>query len=232
MLIKRTHHRCRITMNERIPLRGALLAAVAVVLVAATSTALAAEESSDAIDRADIEASYSEIDGMIADLQAALVSAESALSEVKSMKVEDSNRMVNEFFQEMKDKVNLMLERLGPNSVLMDNLEGAKANVIVFKRWFERQPADFPNRDRQIVQLEQMLQEYDSLANEIIKGRQHARKALTELSRSHFIQVMELKVKSVEQSVEMTKRVLASLQSLGAGIRKIAEQEVPNVIPD
>ena len=209
-----------------------LLAAIAVVLISGTSTATVAQDQKNPLERADIEASYSEIDGMIAEMQGAVVTAETALKEVQKMKPADSNRMVNEFFQQMKGKVNLMLERLGPNSVLMDNLEGAKANVIVFKRWFERQPADFPNRDDQIMRLDETLEDYDTLADEIVKGRLDAQEALTMLSRAQFIRSIQRKVESVERSVEMTRRVLVALQGLGAGIRKVAEQEVPTTIPE
>ena len=222
-------------MTERISIHHALRAAFVVVLFSVTSTVIAAEEDADALARSDIEASYSEIDGMISDMEGALASAVSALDNVKTMKVEDGDAMVDGFFVQMKDKVGVMLDRLGPNSVLMDNLEGAKANVIVFKRWFERQPADFPNRDQQIVRLEQTLTDYDSLADQIAQGRQQAQEALTMLSRAQFYRRMEQKVQSVERSVEMTKRVLASLQGLGAGIRKVAEQDVPQpsqAIPD
>ena len=125
-------------MSRPTALRRALHVAVVIVLTSAMSTAIAIEEGVDALERSDIEASYSEIDGMITEMQGALASAEPALNDVRTMDLEDSNRMVDEFFQQMKHKVNVMLERLGPNSVLMDNLEGAKANVIVFKRWFER----------------------------------------------------------------------------------------------
>ena len=45
-------------------LRNALPATVAALAVAVASSAVAAEEGPDALDRADIEASYSEIDGM------------------------------------------------------------------------------------------------------------------------------------------------------------------------
>ncbi len=219
-------------MLEFLFFRDAMSATIAMVLVFGTSSAIAADADDNPLDRADITASYTEIDGMISDMQGALASAESALSDVKTMSVEDTNRTLNEFFQQMKDKVNLMLERLGPNSVLMDNLEGAKANVIVFKRWFERQPADFPNRDPQIMRLEQTLKDYDELADQIVKGRRDSQSALSLLARAQFIRIMEQKVASIERSVEMTRRVLDSLQSLGAGIRKVAEQEVPSSIPE
>ena len=117
-------------MTERFSFRVASYAAVAVLLISAASTSIAAEEGVDPLP-SDIEVSYSEIDSMIADMQGALASAESALDEVGIMKnPKESKAMVDGFFQQMKDKVNVMLDRLGPNSVLMDNLEGAKANLI------------------------------------------------------------------------------------------------------
>lgn len=82
------------------------------------------------------------------------------------------------------------------------------------------------------MRLDQTLTDYGSLADQIVKGRKEAQEALTMLSRAQFYRRMEQKVQSVERSVEMTKRVLLSLQSLGAGIRKVAEQEVPSPIPD
>ena len=234
MLIRRMQSGERATLSVHASRRLSSLAIAAIMLASAMSVAvlaIAAEESEDPLARSDIEAGYSEIDKMIVEMQGALATAEAALDNVKTMDVEDRSRAADEFFQTMKDKVHLMLERLGPNSVLMDNLEGAKANVIVFKRWFERQPADFPNRDQRIVQLDTALEEYDSLEAQIAQGRREAQKALTDLSRAQFYRRMEEKVQSVEMSVEMTRRVLTSLKGLGAGIRKVAEQEVPTPIP-
>ena len=222
-------------MIPRISLRNALSATAVTVTVAvavSVASSVAAEEGVDALERANIEASYSEINGMITDMQGALASAETALGDVKTMKVEDGKRSVNEFFKQMKGRVNVMLERLGPNSILMDNLEGAKANVIVFSRWYERQPADFPNRDKHIMRLEQTLEDYDNLADQIVDGRQDAHKALRDISRWEFLESLELKVQMVERSVTYTKDVLASLQRLGAGIRELGEQEVPEAIPE
>ncbi len=217
-------------MRQHTSLHRVLRVTFAILLLSVTSPIIATDENTDdtdALARSDIEASYSEINGMIVDMQGALASAETALDDVKTMEIVDSNAMVDKFFLEMKDKVNVMLERLGPNSVLMDNLEGVKANVIVFKRWYERQPANFPNRDQNIVRLEQTLVDYDRLADQMMKGRQEAQDALTMLSRAQFYRSIEQKVHSVERSVEVTKRVLVSLQGLGAGIRKVAEQDVP-----
>ena len=90
----------------------------------------------------------------------------------------------------------------------------------------------FRSRDQQIMRLEQTLEDYDTLADQIVKGRQDAQKALTDLSRAEFLQSLELKVQMVERSVTYAKDVLASLQRLGAGIREVAEQEVPEAIPE
>ena len=221
-------------MTERFSLRRTLFATVAVALFSATSTSIAAE-GVDAVGRSDIGASYSEVYQIVNDMQGAVATAESALDDVKTMTVQDGNARVSEYFQQMKGKVNGMLERLGPNSVLMDNLEGAKANVIVIKRWLERQPADFPTRDKQIVHLEQTLTDYDSLADQIVEGRLEAQRQLAELSRARFYASVEQMVKDIVESVETTKRVVVSLQGLSAAMRKVAEQELPQpqeTIPD
>lgn len=221
-------------MTERFSLRRTLHATVAVALFSATSTSIAAE-GVDALARSDIGASYSEIYQIVNDMLGAVATAESALDDVKTMTVQDGNARVSEYFKQMKDKVNGMLERLGPNSVLMDNQEGAKANVIVIKRWLERQPADFPNRDKQIVRLEQTLTDYDSLADQIVEGRLEAQQQLAELSRARFYADVDQMVKDIVESVETTKRVVVSLQSLSAAMHKVAEQELPQpqeTIPD
>ena len=221
-------------MTEQFSLRRMLHATVAITLFSATSTSIAAE-GEDALARSDIGASYSEIYQIINDMQGAVTTAESALDDVKNMTMDDGNARVNEYFKQMKDKVNGMLERLGPNSVLMDNLEGAKASVIVGKRWLARQPADFPNRDQQIVQMEQTLADYDDIADDIAAGRLEAQQQLANLSRARFYASVQQMVDDIVESVETTKRVVVSLQGLSAAMRKVAEQELPQpqgTIPD
>ena len=221
-------------MTERFLLRRTLHATVAVALFSATTTSIAAE-GVDALARSDIAASYSEVYQIINDMQGAVATAESALDDVKTMTVQDGKARVGEYFQQMKDKVNGMLEHLGPNSVLMDNLEGAKANVIVIKRWLERQPADFPNRDKQIVDLEQTLTDYDGLADQIAEGRLEAQQQLADLSRARFYASVEQMVKDIVKSVETTKRVVVSLEGLSAAMKKIEKKIGPppeGTIPD
>ena len=165
-------------------------------------------------------------------MEGAVTAAESALENVKTMEIEDGLAATDTLFGQLKDKVNGMLEGLAPNSVLMDNLEGAKANVIVLKRWFERQPPDYPNRDQLIMRLDDTITSYQGLTDQILAGRQEAQDALRELLRAQFYQSMELKVESAELSVEVTKRLVTSLQDLSTKIRHLAEQEVPQTIPN
>ena len=211
------------------PVRHILAVLIAGVLAAGTPAALAED---NVLEREDIETTYSELEKIIVDMEGAVTAAESALENVKTMEIEDGLAATDSLFGQLKDKVNGMLEGLAPNSVLMDNLEGAKANVIVLKRWFERQPPDYPNRDQLIMRLDDTITSYQGLSDQILAGRQEAQDALRELLRAQFYQSMELKVESAELSVEVTKRLVTSLQDLSTKIRQLAEQEVPQTIPN
>ena len=197
-------------------------------VLAATAQVGSGEE--NVLERESIETTYQELDKIIADLEGAITTAESALENVKSMALKDGRTVTDTLFGELKGKVNGMLDGLAPNSVLMDNLEGAKANVIVLKRWFERQPPGYPNRDQLIMRVDETIKSYGELTDLILAGRQDAQDALRELLRAQFYQSMELKVESAELSVEVTKRLVTSLRGLSTKIRQVAEQEVPNPI--
>ena len=207
---------------------------VPIVLFASALTAVAApclgEE--NVLERESIETTYAELNTIIADLEGAITTAESTLEDVKSMVLEDGRTTTDALFTELKGKVSGMLDGLAPNSVLMDNLEGAKANVIVLKRWFERQPPGYPNRDQLIMRVEETIKSYGELTDLILTGRQDAQDALRELLRAQFYQSMELKVESAELSVEVTKRLVTSLRGLSTKIRQVAEDEVPSPIPN
>ena len=210
------------------------LRCLCVVLFAGALAAMAPPglANENALERESIETTYAELNKIIADLEGAITTAESALENVKSMVLEDGRTVTDALFSELKGKVSGMLDGLAPNSVLMDNLEGAKANVIVLKRWFERQPPSYPNRDQLIMRVEETNKSYGELTDLILTGRQDAQDALRELLRAQFYQSMELKVESAELSVEVTKRLVTSLRDLSTKIRQVAEEEVPNPIPN
>ena len=184
----------------------------------------------NALERSSVDESYDEINDLIVNLQGAIGSAEEALGTVKNMPVDEGKEATDALFSDMKIKVKALLDGLGPNSVLVDNLEGAKANTIVLKRWFERQPPEYPNRDNSIIRLDEVIKQHEALGDSIQAGRQDAQNALKEVSRAQFIRKMELKVRSAERSVEVTKRVLTSLRDLSSRIRVLADEEMPGPI--
>lgn len=186
----------------------------------------------DVLARDDIVTTRAEIDRLVHEMDGAIAAAESSLADVKSMDIEGGRALANALHDDLKSKVTAMLEGLAPNSVLMDNLEGAKANVIVLQRWFERQPPDYPNRDALIMRLDETTKSYGELSELIRSGRQDAQDALRELMRARFYQSMELMVENAEDSVDVMRNLVASLQNLSAKIRQVEEQEVPQAIPN
>ena len=205
---------------------------LSVVLIAGAlaTVAPASQSEENVLEREDIEATYSELERIIVDLEGAISTAESALENVKSMEIEAGQAATDALFTQLKAKVNGMLDGLAPNSILVDNLEGAKANVIVLKRWFERQPPDYPNRDHLIMRVDATIKSYGELTDLILAGRHDAQDALRELLRAQFYQSIERQVESAELSVEVTKRLVNSLQNLSTKIRQVAEQEIPQTI--
>ena len=193
--------------------------------LAVSVPAILAED--NVLEREDIRTTQAEFNDILANMQGGITTAEKVLENVKMMDIEAGRSATNSLFDDLKGKVNEMLEGLAPNSVLMDNLEGAKARVIVLKRWFERQPSTYPNRDQLIMRLEGTIQSYGELTDQILAGRQQAQNALRELLRAQFYQSMESMVESAEHSVDVTKRLVDSLQALSGKIGQLAEEEMP-----
>ena len=198
---------------------------VALGFLTAVPNVVTAQE--NALERSSVGESYDEINNLIVNLQGAIGSAEVVLGDVENMPIDEGKEATDALFSDMKIKVKALLDGLGPNSVLVDNLEGAKANTIVLKRWFERQSLEYPDRDNSIIRLDEVIKQYEALGDSIQAGRQDAQNALKEVSRAQFIQKMELKVQSAEFSVEVTKRVLTSLRDLSSRIRVVADAEMP-----
>ena len=204
--------------------RYTVLALIAGSLALATPVVVAED---NVLERADIKASLPEFLATLETMEGSIRNAERILGDVEAMDIEAAQAATESLFDDLKDKVNGVLDGLSPNSALMDNLEGAKANVIVWKRWYERQPSDYPDRDHNIMRLEEVIQSYGELTNEILAGRQETQNALRELLRAQFIRRMEMMVGAAEHGVNVTKSLVNSLRSLTGNIRQIAEQELP-----
>ena len=199
------------------------------VLIAGILSVLvpAAMAQDNVLEREDIKKTQSEFDAIFNNMRKAAATAENALANVKTMDIEAQRTATDSVFDDLKTQVREMLEGLAPNSVLMDNLEGAKARMIVFKRWFERQPSSYPRRDQLIMRLEATVQSYGELGDEILAGRQQAQRAMSELQRAQFYRSMEAMVLSAEESVDVTRRLVDSLQILSDKVRQLAEEEMP-----
>ena len=187
----------------------------------------AAMAQDNVLEREDIKKTQSEFDAIFNNMREAAATAESALANVKKMDIEAQRTATDSVFDDLKAEVKEMLDGLAPNSVLMDNLEGAKARTIVLKRWFERQPSSYPSRDQLIMRLEATIQSYGELGDQILAGRQQAQNALSELQRAQFYSSMERMVVSAEESVDVTRRLVDSLQILTDMVRQLAEEEMP-----
>lgn len=229
-MLKHTRNRY-INMRDFLSLRHAMFAAIAMMFMSGTSVVIATDEDNP-LDRANIEVSYTEVHEVLSDLADNITSAESTLNEVAEMSVEDSIRTAIDVFEKLKERLNQTLERLGPNSVMMDNLEGAKTKVIVLQSWYERQPADYPKRDTQIMRLGEALTDYDQLATQIHKLREDAQSELSRIAYDQFVIEQEGKVAVVDLSVSETQAVVASLESVLSTMRKLKEQSVPSSIPE
>ena len=183
------------------------------------------------LDEGDINVTYAEIAKLIGDLDGSITSAEIMLGKIKEMSIGKQRVYATKsLFSDLESKLKGMLGGLGPNSVLIDNLEGAKANVIVLKRWFERQPPPYPNRDQLIARLDGTIKEYDVLSDLIEERRVDTLEAQRELARRKGQIELEETVGLAEQSVVALKTVVGKLGDLSAEIRKVAEKETLQTI--
>ena len=71
----------------------------------------------------------------------------------------------------------------------------------------------------------EVIKGYDESADTILSGRKEAQDALRELIRAQFYAKWSGRVETAEHSVEVTKRLVTSLQALSEKIIKLAELE-------
>ena len=175
-------------------------ATLPVLVVAATLSGVVSPGSGQdsVLDEGDNNVTYAELAKLIAELEGSITSAEIVLGSIKEMPIEKQRDKTDALFSDLGSKLKGMLGGLGPNSVLMDNLEGAKAKVIVLKRWFERQPASYPDRDQQIARLDGTIKEYGVLSDLIEERRSDTQDAWRQLARAKFLESMKSKVGAAE----------------------------------
>ncbi len=192
--------------------------------------AAAAQE--NAVNRESIDESFSEITKLLTELDGATASAQSALENVKNMDIEKRRVATDKLFENLKREINKVLDGFSPNSVLVDNLEGANARMIVLKRWLERQPPDYPRRDQLIIEVDGTIKRYGELGRSIQSGRRQAQNALRELARTQFYLEIESMVTSASHSVKMTENLVSTLRKLSTKVSELAKQKTPRAVPN
>ena len=206
------------------------LSVAAVVALTLATPAIGAEEASktsaNPLVAGDIKESYAEIDKILLEMEGAHVNAVAALDKIKNLpNPDEANTAADAFFTDMRERIIQMQDRLGPNSALMDSLEGAKTQVIVYKRWLERQPADFRNRDQHIATLGETLQQYDLLAEQIADGRKDTGNSLRELAIAANDWRLNQTMNAIEYSVEIVKKFVTMAETLSTSIRDVASRQ-------
>ena len=218
--------------TERGPMirRHIVRAIFSVPILATTSLGVVPPSSGQAgaLDEGDMNVAYEELGNHIGSLEGAIADAEHALAVIKKMPLDAQGAEANVLFSELEVRLNSTLDGLGPNSVLKDNLEGATSKVTVLKRWFERQPASYPNRDQQIARLHDTVTEYHELSKLIEERRSDTQEAWKDLARAMFVASMELKVQVAENSVGFLGALVEKLGDLSTQIRIVADKETPN----
>ena len=201
-------------------------ATLPVLVVAATLSGVVSPGSGQGsvLDEEDINVTYAELAKLIGDLEGSITSAVIVLGGIKKMSIEEQRDKTDALFSDLGSKLKGMLGGLGPNSVLMDNLEGAKVKVIVLKRWFERQPASYENRDQKIARLDGTIKEYGVLSDLIEERRTDTQDAWRQLARAKFLESMASKVRAAEDSVGFLGTLVKKLEALSVKIRQAGEQ--------
>ena len=76
-----------------------------------------------------------------------------------------------------------------------------------------------------IMRIAEVIEGYDESASAIQSGRTKAQDALRELAQAQFVLRMEQKVKTAEDSVDVTKRLVMSLKEVSEKLIELAELE-------
>lgn len=180
-----------------------------------------------------LQKKFEELRGVGTRLEASIKTATeqlNQLSEELRLSPEEQEAQMNSIFQSMRDEVFAVLDKLGGNSELMDALARAKEGTIVLKRWFEKQPPDYPNRDTTISELERQIQEFDANADKIAGGREAAQNQLRTVMMQHRVAIQQLKVGRVADALDSVKAVLGELGSLTEVLQDVAETSVPTPV--
>jgi len=169
-------------------------------------------------EMANIRASGAQLDSQIK-------TAKEKLEVVAKMNSENEREsQVDELFITLREEIYNVLDRLDSNSEFADALNRAKEGAIVLKSWFERQPLDYPNRDQNIDQLDQLIQEFDNVDNQLAESRNIAQEKLSTIIRQHHVTVQQLKIGKVVEALSAARSVVEGLDEVTRAMTVVEEK--------
>lgn len=169
-------------------------------------------------EMANIRASGAQLDSQIK-------TAKEKLEVVAKMNSENEREsQVDDLFITLREEIYSVLDRLDSNSEFADALNRAKEGAIVLKSWFERQPPDYPNRDQNIDQLDQLIQEFDNVDNQLAESRRIAQEKLSTIIRQHHVTVQQMKIGKVMEALTAARTVVEGLNEVTRAMTVVEEK--------
>ncbi|MDX1654964.1 MAG: hypothetical protein R3310_07090 [Candidatus Competibacteraceae bacterium] len=160
-----------------------------------------------------------------AQLQGRIRTAMEKLEEVARVTTEDQKALqVDTLFITLRNEITTVLDQLDSNSAYADALNRAREGTIVLKRWYERQPESYPNRDASIQQLERAVQEYGVLDERLEESRNLAQEKLTTVVRQHRIIIQQMKIGKVLEALDSARAVVEGLNDITRAIAVVEER--------
>ncbi len=136
----------------------------------------------------------------------------------------DSSKMVDEInqtFTEFRSEIQLIIDQTGINSDLRNVLSKARERTIIFRADLAKKPADYPNRDDRLAQLDVALAEFETLGKQLEDRGEAARQALFKLSQQQSQIVEQIKFDQIVKAQEALRDVVAGLTVLADSITSL-----------
>lgn len=176
-----------------------------------------------------LQGAQEEISSLSNNLTSRITAAQSALETVRTMdETSEQEALISQQFDAIEKEVRAVLGKVSLNSPFMDALDDARAKTIVLKRWFERQPADYPDRDTSIARLEKAIQDYQAQTDDINQTSEQALGALTQLGVTRGVVIQQLKIGKIETSIKRLAELTEALGALSSKLSHIATRQQPD----
>ncbi len=174
----------------------------------------------------DLSDRIGDIQGITQTLQDRIVGATQKLEQVEGLDPTALEQEISQMFAEIRAQVEVILEETGQTSALRDAFGRARETTRVFLNDLNLKPPTHINRDQNIMRLENALEQYSSLEQNIERSREQASEQLLQLMRMQNSIIEDVRIGIIEQALENTGDVVASLEELAAALREIQPPEI------